>query len=489
MTPTNEQQAVLDYRLNPGEMAKIVAYAGTGKTATLAELANKYSDKEVLYLAFNKSVEAEACNRFPFNTTCKTGHALAWHYVGKKFQIGNLYNWQLAKRYGLTIYEASLLLLGLESFCSSDAETPTEEHVEPDRLGKFSPERYVPGMVDKIRLAFHDLESGTLQMTHSGYLKLFQLQKKLLKNFRVILLDEAQDSNLVMLDIVRRQREHGARIYLVGDPYQQIYSWRGAVDAMSRADCPEFRITQSFRFGPAIADLATRLLSRFFAEQVPVAGTPTTPSWIDPPVLKPEQTYLHRTNAGIVRTAIGLEDSFTVNGLPQFEQFLEQVNQIWFLWDRQRDRLTEPRIKRFRSYNELVILAQETLDLELQLKASLVETYTSSWPDLYKGILSKVDATSRLILSTCHKAKGLEWDEVSLSDDFDDLFVTDGGTPLLKRVTRREPNASEIYSEEVNLIYVAITRARLALYLNQQLRRFNALTGQKPVNSEQKQIE
>ena len=44
---------------------------------------------------------------------------------------------------------------------------------------------------------------------------------------------------------------------LVGDPHQQIYSFRGAVNAMEhvRADTI-FYLTQSFRFGPEISHVA-----------------------------------------------------------------------------------------------------------------------------------------------------------------------------------------------------------------------------------------
>nr|WP_249816408.1 UvrD-helicase domain-containing protein [Bradyrhizobium sp. 180] len=41
-----------------------------------------------------------------------------------------------------------------------------------------------------------------------------------------ILLDEAQDTNPVVLDVLRKQP---AQMVYVGDKYQQIYEWRGAV--------------------------------------------------------------------------------------------------------------------------------------------------------------------------------------------------------------------------------------------------------------------
>ncbi|WP_234841934.1 UvrD-helicase domain-containing protein [Sinorhizobium meliloti] len=72
------------------------------------------------------------------------------------------------------------------------------------------------------------------------------------------MLDEAQDTNPVVLDILQRQR--GQLIY-VGDRYQQIYEWRGAVNAMESIDTDASTyLTTSFRFGDAIAELATKML-------------------------------------------------------------------------------------------------------------------------------------------------------------------------------------------------------------------------------------
>jgi cyanophycinase-like exopeptidase len=75
---------------------------------------------------------------------------------------------------------------------------------------------------------------GTCPITHDVYLKLWSLERpKISSDF--LLFDEAQDANPVMLDLVMGQ---DAQKILVGDRYQQIYSWRGAVNAMQSVDMP-----------------------------------------------------------------------------------------------------------------------------------------------------------------------------------------------------------------------------------------------------------
>ena len=59
-----------------------------------------------------------------------------------------------------------------------------------------------------------------------------------------------QDLTPACIDILMRQT---APKILVGDPNQQIYSFRGAVNAMSLVQGSKVHyLTQSFRFGPQV---------------------------------------------------------------------------------------------------------------------------------------------------------------------------------------------------------------------------------------------
>ncbi|VTP78141.1 putative recombination protein RecB [Leclercia adecarboxylata] len=63
---------------------------------------------------------------------------------------------------------------------------------------------------------------------------------------------------------------------------------------------------------------------------------------------------------------------------------------------------------------------------------------------------------AQVTVSTAHRSKGLEWPVVMLSEDFTD--ITD---PLLSEDERQD---------ETNLLYVAVTRARRTLVLNELMR-------------------
>src|SRR5258707_874697 len=109
-----------------------------------------------------------------------------------------------------------------------------------------------------------------------------------------ILMDEAQDTNPAMLAALRNQ---DSQIVYVGDRYQQIYEWRGAVNAMdsvtTRHRC---FLTQSFRFGNAIADAATLLL-RALGEEQRLTGTTSVASKLG---CGQPNAVLCRTNAGVI---------------------------------------------------------------------------------------------------------------------------------------------------------------------------------------------
>lgn len=75
---TSEQKMIVECQLNPGEVLKVKAFAGTGKTKALLEFAKSRPKDKILYVAFNKAAKEDAELRFPFNVKCSTMHGLAY---------------------------------------------------------------------------------------------------------------------------------------------------------------------------------------------------------------------------------------------------------------------------------------------------------------------------------------------------------------------------------------------------------------------------
>ena len=467
MNPTDEQKAVINSDLKSGDALKVVAFAGTGKTATLAEYAKCHPMDQMLYAAFNKSVQVDAEQKFPKNVLARTVHSLAYQSIGKTFQnLGNLQFFLITKALSVDVYRATLISRTIENWHNSADPTIEEKHVPSDVLNRFE-KGFEGKIVDAAEYIWRLMkENDKFPMTHSGYLKLYQLGKPVLP-YDTILLDEAQDSNPVTVDIVMRQRDNGARVILVGDPYQQIYEWRGAVDAMDMFDAPTLYLTRSFRFGPQVASVANKLLSTFFQNTRPVVGHDIEDRIVEGHG-EEARTIICRTNSELFRAADGAASrgaNLAVVGIMKFETFMDKIKDVYHLYKNQRQLIKERQTAYFKSFADLVKFAQDRLDPDLSSRVNIVSDYKERIPEVLQRIRQQSiggEQSANVLLVTGHSAKGLEWSNVSLAGDFAELFDD-----------RRQPlkvGPDTVEKGEINLLYVAATRAKKALQLNSELR-------------------
>ena len=172
------------------------------------------------------------------------------------------------------------------------------------------------------------------------------------------MLDEAQDADPVILGLV--ERHAGARI-IVGDKYQQLYQWRGAVNALSRmrSDSAELSLTQTFRFGAGAAAWANHVLE-VIGEKLRIipAAHRTTAGIEEKPVTI--DALLARTNAGTLDEAIqGLERKRKVHVMGGADPLLKL---ILGAWDLHRGKPASGELVMFASWAELKAAAQGQKD-------------------------------------------------------------------------------------------------------------------------------
>ena len=468
MEPTQEQLAIIDAKANP---LKVLAFAGTGKTSTLELKAKANPNLRILYLAFNKSVEMEAKQRFPSNVTVKTIHALAWETVGRKYKVGRLAAFQLSKVQGMSYYDAVMVIRTIENFCNSADNDISAMHIAKDFL-----KRHKTGggsqLIDAAKKVWSIMKQGENQdmpMTHSGYLKLFQLQFPNLP-YNLILLDEAQDTNSVTQKLIMDQVRLGSEVILVGDENQSIYSWRGAVNALTKIKAPTLYLTQSFRFGQPIADVANKILSTYYNEKKRIQGMGLSGvGRIDQ--AKPF-TFIARTNGTLFKKAYDLcvtRKLYIAGSVERDLPIFQVLIDFYHLWRNEKHLIKDPEIKCFNSFDEAVQLAeQECLDPEFSVSVRVVNEHGHRIPGQIEEIKQAMVLHSHeadVILTTTHKAKGLEWDRVIIAEDFKRLFDKEGNMLPMGFLDKEVP------PEEINLLYVAATRAKRELQLNSELHR------------------
>ncbi|KAF3905239.1 hypothetical protein ABW21_db0203547 [Orbilia brochopaga] len=339
---TSQQRRFVQSDIRKGEIFKVRAFAGTGKTKCLVDYARRRPGERMLYVAYNRQAKLDADFRFKdcANVDCKTLHSVAYNALsivnssvdrqvngkppippqsapgpsrrGKFSRIASApiestflrswdidavvdmldltlekitkvfttpYNWNDKSSIDTPIVGnaqnpknrenlARVITTGIDRFCQSKDTEPNSSHfsLAQCRTKLCNPEQALWWLE---LLWTRILKGESSHMTHDCYLKMFSLTTNTnadiytFGKYDVVMFDEAQDANPCMTNIILRQRE-AAGIIVIGDPYQMIYGFRGA-----RNECfddeklpPDrtFHLTNSFRFGQDIADVANLIL-------------------------------------------------------------------------------------------------------------------------------------------------------------------------------------------------------------------------------------
>jgi F-box protein, helicase, 18 len=454
MKLTPEQEAVVARDLAPGEVVKVIAFAGTGKTTTLVRYAAARPRMRFLYVAFNKSVQLDAAARFPANVVCKTSHALAFARFGAKHRQRLVPGFKantVMQALGLDGYEAAKFAIDtlMNYLVSADARVGKRHIPFVCRQYFEALKRPMPDVValaNRLGRLMCTAENPEIGMLHDGYLKLFQLSRPRL-GCDCILLDEAQDINPVTAEVILSQPETPK--ILVGDPNQQIYSFRGAQNSLARVKSSEtLYLTGSFRFHAKIAAVANLVLRQFKGEQKKLRGLRKKRAAAS----GGPQTVIARTNAKIfeeaaAQTRRGKKVGF-VGGIGGYR--FNRLLDVYRLFQGAPHRIRDPYIRSFPSFGELEAYARAVEDREAMSLCKVVQNHRHQIPLQVRAITEKAvdEKQAEVVLTTAHKAKGLEWSDVTLADDFPDLVV--GGEPISK---------DDLEADEFNLIYVSLTRA------------------------------
>lgn len=467
--PTAEQEQAIDLFRRGGAL-KINAYAGTGKTSTLEMLAHS-TGRRGQYLAFNRNIVGEARMRFPESVVCSTTHSLAFKAMAPKYSgvgdkltgrinanqvadILKLKHWRIDSVHSLPPRSQGFLILDtVRRFAMSADIVPSCAHVPHHGSLRAAPPQTLDAVTEfAVRGAKHvwermkDAKDG-IPLGHDGYLKLWALaQPRIAADF--ILMDEAQDTSPVVLEVLRAQP---AQMVYVGDKYQQIYEWRGAVNAMDAIPTEHSTyLTTSFRFGDGIAKAASQLLA-LMNEQRPLRGNPAVDSVIGP--TKP-RAILARTNAYTIGAVIDALDSgkrpHLVGGTAELMDMLRGVSDLM-----RGEPSSVPDFFGFPNWNAVVEFTRSDEGEHLRTFVSLVEQRGERQLKWALGQTVEEEACD-LVVSTAHKAKGREWPTVRLTDDFVRSQPT---RPKIGAVAPKCPYEPS----ELRLLYVALTRAKIAV--------------------------
>lgn len=471
---------------------KINAVAGSGKTTTVIEYARSRPKRSrILYLVFNKSVKLEAAQKFTKmgldNVKVETAHSLAYKYIVRQngykvlpqgYKTNELAELLKLKGNGEKHTEyvvANHINKFISYYCNSDKLRVNDLNyldTISDSKAKAFVGKFYDYIVNQTRVLLAKMDKGEIDITHDFYLKKFQLSNPLLP-YDYILFDEGQDASAAMLDIFLKQKSIKV---IVGDTHQQIYGWRFAVNSLEKAHFKSYSLSTSFRFGQDIANLSmeTLKLKAQLSDQraMFITGKGTTKAI--------------KTKAVIARTNLGLL-------LKAIEYVVEkkEVKQIYFegninsytyaddgaslydvlnLYNGKKRLIKDKLIRSMKDMGDLEDYIKKSEDNQLGMMVEVVKEYENKIPILIKAIKEKhVQNDERdkaeVIFSTVHRCKGMEYDAVQLVND----FISEEKINNLKEDQKIDESILAKLIEEINLLYVAVTRAKSMIYIPETL--------------------
>lgn len=461
---SDEQGAVIEC---PSKTVVANAFAGTGKTTMAIGYAARRPGSRVLYMPFGKTVQLEAMKRFPPNTWCQTINSAAWEASSQAMRakvVSSFTPILLRDELNLRDSRQAGMVLALLNYFMTSADSefkPTHASILTDGRWRASGAEAANALASA-RLAWRRMsdDSDKLNVPHDALLKMWSLKKPKL-DFDHIIFDEAQDTNAVTAEIINLQT-HATRLY-IGDRHQSIYQFRGAMNAMeamsANPSATKFSLTQTWRFGQKIADIANLVLGEIKGETNKIIGRGTDGQWGKNSVY----ANLSRTNAQLFRDAAVLQGQGVHwvgrNGIHDYN--IDRLQQAYNLFN--NEACTDLTLRKFSSWGEAQQYAEDSRDQEIRVLTSIVDEFRHDTPDLVHDLVrfqAKTPEDASVIYTTAHRAKGLDWDFVKIADDFSVLETAEA-------ILAKDP-MGPIDDQEVNLLYVALTRGKLGLEVNSE---------------------
>lgn len=454
--------------------AVVEAVAGSGKSTTIVE-AMKCVTGTTIFLAFNKSIADELKAR---GVNARTFHSLTYSPVTRfkgvrQVSMDKLRNLVDANFLGrdAVIYGAfAQKLVGLARGAGIGCLVPDVEQSwmdlvtyhdldvehEEGELGR--------GMELSSYLLHLSNESNEVDFDDMLY---FAVKDGLaLPKFDFVFVDEAQDTNAIQRALLRKIMHKDSRLVAVGDPAQAIYGFRGA-DGESlnmiaeEFECKHLPLTVSYRCPTAVIKHARQWVKHIEAAPDAPEGVVTElgTSW-DHTVFAANDLVVCRTTGPIISLCFrlmrkrvparvmgreigqgmkSLINKMRATGLPDLEVKLD----AW----------------REREVEKATAKKQESKAEQIHDKADSIIFLINSMDEdnrTIPAVLNVIDSlfaegVGKVTLSTIHKAKGMEADKVFW------LNSSKCPAPWAKQPWQQQ--------QEVNLCYVATTRAKQELVL------------------------
>jgi superfamily I DNA/RNA helicase len=476
MTPSKYQKDIYDVFTTSDNNINISAVAGSGKTTVLLELLKFVpDDKQALFVAFNNSIVDELKRRIggKSNVEISTIHAYGWRSVlcryGSKVKMnpnkvfskieGILKQYEIStKKYGYYFYIIpkiiDLMRCNLTPLDKQDI-LDMSMHYDLDISeveAEIAMKVFEKMNRDKSQFDFMDMIYQPVTDAHIR-----------LRKYDYVFCDESQDFSICQQKIIQMSLNRKGRLITVGDEHQSIYGFAGA-DANSYQKLSELNgesvkmpLSVCYRCSKSVVIEAQKIVPEI--QYAPDAEMGCVREGSMREDLEQGDWILCRNLKPLVQTYLWLMKNKVkskIKGKDIGEGILSMINKtgaktlrgMWTLLELEKEKLCKklkkrgvrqpslhPKMELFTQRTEVIeCLMNEVTDVQ-----SLKKLIENIFTDEVKGIM----------LSTIHKSKGLENNRI--------LFLC----PEL--IPSRYATTDWMAEQEMNLYYVAVTRAKHSL--------------------------
>lgn len=489
-TPSKYQQDIYD-AVTSGTPHNIFvnAVAGSGKTTTLEGICDLLSPNQrskAVFCAFSKAIQLELERRLPKDMTVRTIHSLSYQSLRMCLQPRNTKTWIEDSKYRrraaqvLEIEQgykdedlraATSSVIDATKFCqltltdpmSTDAFLSMCDHYDID---------LIPNLAETVdSLLKWGIETAKEMISFTDMIWLPVALNMSLPKWDIILVDEAQDTSTCMREILRRMMHATTRLIAVGDPSQAIFGFAGAgTDSVERIitefGCVSLPLSVCYRCPSTHLDLAREIVSHIEARDEAPLGTikyVATDDLTKHVDALREDLVICRTNAPLVELAfrmLALGIPVTLKGRDLLSQLMTMARRTTkvkgFRWETVHVHLTEyvanqVRVLKQRKGTDMRIQSiQDQSDALSIIISKAEEHYGRQVRDISEldRFMDRLygEEKGRVVLSSVHKAKGLEANHIILY----------GPENLPHCMAKSEWEQVQ----EQNLRYVALTRAK-----------------------------
>lgn len=516
-TPSPYQEKIFDFIVHGNGNAVISAKAGSGKTSTCVTAIKLIKPKnKVMFLAFNKSIAEELSQKlkdYP-NVEVRTSHSLGFAIIRKNVEGEVELDEFKYRRYvksnisDLTTIDVTLtknqLYNYIESICALVDFARFNLAQTAEEVKSLAVKYDVPIFFDECDVVIKVLEWGKTELNSIDYTDMVWLPVELSMYARAfqkdfIFIDECQDQSLMSIELFLKCFKRGTRFIAMGDEDQCINTFCGSSEEAFQymKDYPkttQFDLPICYRCPKTVVELAKTLVPDIKCREDAPKGDIIEKCWTSSlqsgdmvlcrskaPLLK---VYTKLLRKGIQCYIKGQDIGTNLKKLIE-EVDIEELNtnlKSDGVFVRLYDNLFEIRNKLMESkgldYQDATLTNYITNRYDM-IKALtvLAENYTTK-TELLSHIDEIFDETREgVILSTIHKAKGLEADNV--------YILCNSSMPSSLAKKEWEKNA------EQNLIYVAYTRAKkkLGFISEEEIKPFGISQGEDKILNELSLIE